>query len=349
MSLKERLIERITLAGPMTVDEFMIACLHDPHDGYYATRPAIGEDGDFITAPMVSQMFGELIGTWAIHVWRQMGSPTPVGLMEVGPGDGTLMSDVLRAARLDPGFQQAIDVWLLEISEPLKQAQAWKLSGARPRWTNRLSDPEGRPLILIANEFLDCLPVRQFVREAEGWAERMVGVRDGELAFGLRPAPSLTLEAPPGAIVERSTTQEAFAGQLAVRLKAAGGAALLIDYGRSGPGFGDTLQALRRHQKVDPLTTAGEADLTVHADFPAVMQEARSAGLGTAITTQGDFLRALGVVERAQALADAWPQKAQVIERQLERLIGPDEMGELFKVCCLYYPPTLAPPGFEEP
>jgi SAM-dependent MidA family methyltransferase len=350
MSLKDRLIERITLEGPMTVAEFMHACLHDPLDGYYAARPALGEAGDFITAPLISQMFGELIGVWAIHVWRALGAPERFRLIEAGPGDGTLMSDVLRAARLDAAFEKAIDLWLVETSEPLRQLQAWRLSGARPRWTDRLSEvPAHAPTILIANELLDCLPVRQYLREADGWAERMVGVRDGTLAFGLRPAPSQTADAPLGAVLERSPAQEAFAAEVAARLTADGGAALLIDYGRSDPGFGDTLQALRRHRKVDALATAGEADLTVHADFAAVIAEARSVGAQAALTSQGDFLRRLGIVERAQALADAWPQKADSTERQLERLIGPDQMGELFKACCLYYPPSLAPPGFEEP
>jgi SAM-dependent MidA family methyltransferase len=350
MSLTARLIERITLEGPMTVAQFMTACLHDPADGYYATRPALGEHGDFITAPMVSQMFGELIGVWAIHVWRGLGQPPRFRLIEVGPGDGTLMGDVLRAARLDPGFQMAMDVWLVETSEPLKEAQGWKLSGARPRWTDRLSEvPAGVPTILIANELLDCLPARQFVRVAAGWAERMVGSRDGTLVFGLRPAPSETFDGPLGAVLERSPAQEAFAAEVAVRLRTDGGAALLIDYGRADPGFGDTLQALQRHQKVEPLATAGVADLTVHADFPAVTAAARGEGVAVAISTQGDFLRQLGIIERAQTLADAQPDHAPVIERQLTRLIGPDQMGELFKVCCLYYPDTLPIPGFEEP
>jgi SAM-dependent MidA family methyltransferase len=350
MSLRRRLIERITLDGPMTVADYMTACLHDPADGYYATRPQIGEQGDFITAPMVSQMFGELIGVWAIHVWRALGQPPRFRLIEAGPGDGSLMTDILRAARLDPGFQLAMDVWLVETSEPLRQVQTWKLSAVRPRWTDRLSEiPTGVPTILIANELLDCLPVRQFVREAAGWAERMVGVRDGDLVFGLRPAASETLDGPPGSLLERSPAQEAFAAGLALRLKQDTGAALLIDYGRADPGFGDTLQALHHHQKVDPLATPGEADLTVHADFPAVMAQARAQGVTAAITTQGEFLHRLGVVERAQALADSRPDHAPVVERQLERLVAPDQMGELFKACALYYPETLSIPGFEEP
>jgi SAM-dependent MidA family methyltransferase len=176
----------------------------------------------------------------------------------------------------------------------------------------------------------------------------MVGIERGALAFGLRPL-SLDADAPEGSILEKSQAQEAFAAELAERLVADGGAGLLIDYGRGEPGFGDTLQALRRHRPVDPLATAGEADLTVHADFPAVIAAARAQGAATALTTQGDFLRRLGVVERAQTLSDRNPEKAPTIERQLHRLIGPDQMGELFKVCAVFHPQQLPVPGFEEP
>ena len=210
--------------------------------------------------------------------------------------------------------------------------------------------PTGIPTILIANELLDCLSARQFVMTEQGWAERMVGVDDeGRLAWRLTPSPLPGKRvAPVGAVFELAATQEFFGAEVARRLKADGGAALLIDYGRAEPGYGDTLQALSRHRKVDVLATAGQADLTVHADFPAVMAAARAEGVETAIATQGAFLHRLGVVQRAQALAASRPDRAEVLERQLERLVGPDQMGELFKACCLYYPADLAPPGFEE-
>ena len=188
MRLKERLIERIALDGPMTVAEFMQACLHDPADGYYATRPALGEDGDFITAPLISQMFGELIGVWAIHVWRALGSPARFRLIEVGPGDGTLMGDMLRAARLDPSFQLAMDIWLVETSEPLKQVQSWKLSGARPRWTDRLSEvPRGAP-DHPDRQRTARLPARPAVRPDAGRLGRADGRRRGRRP-GLWTAP----------------------------------------------------------------------------------------------------------------------------------------------------------------
>ena len=191
MSLLDRLKAQIAQDGPIGVPEFFTRCLHDPRDGYYATRPALGGleevSGDFITAPLVSQMFGELIGLWVIETWSRMGRPSPFRLVELGPGDGTLMSDLVRAGRLDPAFLAAAEVWLVEVSEPLKAKQAARL-GDGPRWVSRLDEvPGGAPMILVANELLDCLPARQFVRTRTGWAERVIGLgEDGALAFGLR-------------------------------------------------------------------------------------------------------------------------------------------------------------------
>ena len=351
MRLKDRLVAQIRATGPMTVAQYMTACLHDPADGYYATRPALGEDGDFITAPMVSQMFGELIGLWAVETWRGMGAPARVLLVEAGPGTGVLMQDALRAARLDPAFIAAADLWLIETSPVLRAAQHDRLKGAplEPRPAAGLDElPVGAPMILIANELLDCLPARQFVRTAEGWAERMVGLSEaGELAFGLMPAGSApsSLAVPPGAIIEVCEPQVAFAEAVAARLVRDGGAALLIDYGRDRPDAGDTLQALKRHRKVDPLACPGEADLTVHADFPAVLAAARAAGADGAVLRQGDFLRRLGIEQRAAALSRSRPDQASIIARQLARLTEPDQMGNLFKAACLYT--AGAPPGFE--
>jgi SAM-dependent MidA family methyltransferase len=351
MSLKARLVAEIRATGPMTISQYMTACLHDPLDGYYATRPALGEDGDFITAPMISQMFGELIGLWAVETWRGMGAPARVLLVEAGPGTGVLMQDALRAARLDPQFMAAADLWLIETSAPLTAIQRERLAGGplMPNWTAALDGlPASAPVILIANELLDCLPVRQLVRTETGWAEWMVGLDDaGALAFGLAPCDGAApnLDAPPGAVIEISEPQTAFAAALAERLAEDGGAALLIDYGRDRPGFGDTFQALHRHRKVDPLSHPGQADLTVHADFPAVITAARAAGVHTGLLTQGEFLRRLGIEARAEALSHGG--QAGVIARQLARLIDPDQMGHLFKAACLYAggPP---PPGFED-
>lgn len=351
MSLLERLRAEIALTGPLTVAEYMHRCLHDPRDGYYATRPALGAEGDFITAPLVSQMFGELLGLWAVEVWRRMGSPTRILLVEAGPGDGTLMSDMLRAAKVAPGFLKAAEVWLVETSDPLIRSQRGQLADApvSVRWARDLTElPSGDPVILVANELLDCLPANQFVRTERGWGERMVGAADEALEFGLRPiALPETPDAPLGVVYERSPAQEAFGQTVGELIAREGGAALLIDYGRAEPGFGDTLQALKAHEKVDPLARPGEADLTVHADFPSVLAAARGAGVETAILSQGEILRRLGIEHRAAALARLRPDRADVIARQLDRLVGPDQMGELFKAACIHSP-GLTPPGFEE-
>ncbi|HEX4199499.1 MAG TPA: SAM-dependent methyltransferase [Caulobacteraceae bacterium] len=352
MSLLERLKSEIAAAGPIGVADYMMRCLHDPRCGYYAARPAIGETGDFITAPMVSQMFGELIGLWAVETWRRLGAPARVLLAEAGPGTGTLMADALRAARLAPDFLAAAELWLIETSEPLTCSQKAALADAplARHWIAGLADlPDDAPVILVANELLDCLAADQLVRTGTGWAERRVGLdHNGELTFGLAPlgdGPG-AIEAPVGAVLELSPAQQAFGAQAGERVARQGGAVLLIDYGRAEPGFGDTLQALRRHEKVDPLACPGEADLTMHADFPAVLAAARAAGASTALLTQGEFLRRLGIEQRAAALARARPDQAARLGRQLERLIGDDQMGLLFKAACIHSA-GLAPPGFE--
>jgi len=348
VSLKDRLRAEIAESGPIGVDVFMARCLHDPLDGYYATRPAIGEAGDFITAPMVSQMFGELIGLWLAQAWMDAGAPSRALLVEAGPGDGTLMSDILRAARVAPGFLDACRLWLIETSTPLRARQAERLDGADPRWALSLAElPDDAPIFLVANELLDCLPARQFQRTEGGWAERVVGLGPGgALAFGLRPAGGCFPDVPVGAVTERSSAQTAFAAELAGRIARQGGVALLIDYGAEGGAPGDTLQALAGHQKVDPLARPGEADLTAHADFAAVLEAARGAGAHTGLLTQGDFLRRLGVEGRAERLAIVQPDKATAISRQLDRLIGADQMGELFKAAAIWT--GAPPPAFED-
>jgi SAM-dependent MidA family methyltransferase len=222
--------------------------------------------------------------------------------------------------------------------------------GDRPRWAQTLDEvPTQTPLLLVANELLDCLPARQYVRTATGWAEQVVGLDTrGRLAWRRVPAAAPVPDAPEGSIVEVSGQQSALGATLAARIGRDGGAALLIDYGRDRPGFGDTLQALRRHEKVDPLEAPGEADLTVWADFPAVMSAAQAEGVAVAIQTQAEFLARMGVGARAEALVRARPDRAAVVGRQLDRLLGADAMGELFKVCCLH-PQGWAPPGFDSP
>ncbi len=353
MSLEQRLRARIAEEGPLSVADYMNACLHDPADGYYAVRPSIGAEGDFVTAPLVSQMFGELIGLWAVAYWRGLGAPERFRLVEVGPGDGTLMDDILRAARLDPDFLPAAELVLVEPSRPLREVQARRLAGAalEPRWIEDLEAlDDALPIILIANEVLDCLPAHQFVRTEAGWAERRIGLdADGALSFGLVPTPvEIALPARPGDVIEVSPAQAAFGRRLGELIGAAGGAALLIDYGRARPEPGDTLQALRQHEKVDPLEAPGHADLTVWADFPTVLASAMGAGAHvTGVTTQAAFLGALGIDARTEALAAANPASEGILRRQRARLVEPDQMGELFKAAAIFAPRHLVPAGLQ--
>ncbi|MEQ7156429.1 class I SAM-dependent methyltransferase [Brevundimonas aurifodinae] len=355
-SLKARLAREIALTGPMTMADYVTRCLHDPSGGYYATRPDLGEAGDFITAPLISQMFGELIGLWAVEVWHRLGAPERVRLVEIGPGDGTLMADALRAARLAPDFLSATELILIEPSRPLREVQARRLgeTDTPPRWVSSLEAIDrDAPVILIANEVLDCMPARQFVRTETGWTERRVGVSDdGDLMFGLtaisggfvRPM----FEVQPGELIEVSEQQAAFGRDLARLVAETSGAALLIDYGRDRPGPGDTLQALRRHARVDPLDTPGLADVTQWADFPAVLEAAVQAGADvTGCVGQGEFLRRLGIDTRAERLMSARPDAAPAIRRQLDRLTADDQMGALFKAAAIFSPRSLDVPGFE--
>lgn len=356
MSLADRLKRDIAVGGPLTVADFMRRCLHDPQDGYYATRPALGAQGDFITAPLVSQMFGELLGLWVVETWLRLGSPADARFVEMGPGDGALMADALRAVRLAKGFLDAAEVVLVETSGPLAARQRARLEGKAPRlrWISSLSElGPGGPVLLVANELLDCLPARQFVRTARGWAERVVGLDgNGELAFGHAPClppPGAPDDLPAGLVWEVSPAQSALGAELAALVARDGGAALLIDYGRDRPEPGDTLQALQAHRKVDPLDRPGEADLTVWADFPSVLAAAHEAGAAvTPILPQGLFLMRLGIAQRAEALARARPDLAPVVGRQLARLTDPDQMGSAFKVCAIAPPNGPALPGFEE-
>jgi len=354
-ALLDEIRELIALEGPIPVERYMALCLSHPRHGYYLTRDPLGADGDFTTAPEISQMFGELIGLWAAEVWRSMGAPARLVLVELGPGRGTLMSDALRAARVLPAFLAAVEVHLVETSPALRARQEAMLRAAgRPvRWHERLETVPPGPAIVIANEFFDALPIRQFVRAGDGWRERLVGLdAGGRLAFGLAgaPSPAIDVPAPEGAVLEWPAIGIEIAGALAERLAAQGGAALVVDYGRAGPAFGDTLQAVRRHAFADPLDAPGEADLTAHVDFARLASAAEARGAAShGSIAQGAFLRALGIEARAAALARrAGPDQAQAIQAALARLTGSaqNQMGELFKAVALTHPHLSPPPGF---
>ncbi len=345
MSLRERLIAEIVERGPIRVSDYMDRCLHDPADGYYARRPDLGSQGDFITAPLVSQIFGEMLGLWAITIWDGLGRPARFRLVELGPGDGTMMSDVLRAGRAAPTFLAAAEVWLVETSTPLQAKQAARLAGTGVNWAKNLGEvPTNAPVIILANEFLDCLPIDQWVADAGGLRERCVGVdASGKLAFVSRNANGYSASSG-GVVEERSAALEAFGEGIGELLAGTPGAGLFIDYGRDRKGPGDTLQALRGHQKESPLASPGHADLTAHVDFPAFMAAAKRGGADIApLLTQAEFLRRMGIEVRASALARTNPAKSDLITRQLERLTSAAQMGELFKVARVYSP-LLAPP-----
>jgi NADH dehydrogenase [ubiquinone] 1 alpha subcomplex assembly factor 7 len=349
--LLAELIRRIALDGPMTVANYMALCLGHPQHGYYMSRDPLGTAGDFTTAPEISQMFGELLGLWAAEVWQLMGRPQPLHLIELGPGRGTLMADALRVTRNIEGF--APHVHLVETSPVLRDAQRVKLANVAPQWHETLETVPMGASIILGNEFLDALPIRQFIRSDQGWHERLIGLSEsGKLMFGLSGSVAeVRIEAPAGSVLEISPAQEfLIADQIAPRLLAAPGAALFIDYGSTAQGYADTLQAVLRHQKIAPLQAPGESDLTAHVPFPALAETARRAGLAVhGPVRQREFLAALGLPFRAQALHDrANDASARAdIGAAFDRLTDdcPTGMGALFKVLGLSSPGLGDLPG----
>ncbi|MFA5120910.1 class I SAM-dependent methyltransferase [Zavarzinia sp.] len=351
--LGRSLAERIALAGPLPVSIVMEEALAHHAHGYYMTREPFGAAGDFVTAPEISQMFGELVGLWLAAVWDSIGRPARVVLAELGPGRGTLMADALRALAKVPGFPLAGPVHLVETSERLRAIQAATVK-APVRHHDRLAGlPDDAPLLLVANEFFDALPIRQFVWTGRGFHERMVGLDDaGALIFGLAPEPAAGLPAhvppTPGDVLEWSPAGVAVASELGARLAAQGGAALAIDYGAAHRGFSDTLQAVARHAYADVLTTLGEADLTAHVNFAHLAAAATAAGARAyGPIGQGELLARLGIGQRAARLAAANPAAAPSIEAALRRLTADDQMGSLFKALALCAPGVPLPPAFE--
>ena len=347
--LEETLCARIARVGPITLAEYMTEALYHPDHGYYTTGQPLGRD--FTTAPEISQMFGELVGLALAQAWLDQGAPRNAVLAEIGPGRGTLMADALRATRGVPGFHDAVRVHLVEVSPSLRAEQARRVPGAT--FHDHLSDLPEAPLFLVANELFDALPLRQFLRDGDGWRERMVGLVDGALGFALGPRTRLAALEPrladtgDGDAVTLCPAAEALAEEIARRVGSHGGAALLIDYGDDRP-RGDTVQALRAGQKVDPLDGPGTADLTAHVDFEALRTAARPHAAVSRTTPQGVWLERLGITPRAQALARGLTGAA--LETHVaahRRLTHPQEMGTLFKVMGLK--PASAPdlPGLE--
>lgn len=345
MTLTRRLKSLIEAEGPLPVSTFMQLCLHDPQFGYYATRPGLGRD--FRTAPETSQVFGELLGLWAALEWRVMGAAARFNLVEAGPGRGTLMADALRATRPVAGFHEAAGIVLVEASAALREVQTHRLAPHAVAHVDTLADVPDGPVIILANEFLDCFPARQFVRDGEAWRERVVGLGEaGDLVFGLAAD-----RRPQG---EEQTSGDAVEVQPGLSLivdalseRTAPFRALFIDYGPAGAAPGDTLRAFRNGEQVDPLAAPGECDLTVDVDFSRLARLAHAAGLAVAgPTPQGMFLGTLGVEARMHRLIAQNPTRASDIHRAVAELVEPDKMGLRFKAMCLSSPGLPPPAGF---
>lgn len=338
---------QIQATGAMPVGEFMRHCV----TGYYAGRDPFGREGDFITAPEISQMFGEMLGLWSAIAWQMMGAPEKVLLVELGPGRGTLMSDLLRAAGAMPDFLAAVRVHMVETSPVLRELQRESLAGTEAVWHEDLAELPDGPAIILANEFFDALPIEQYVYRADGWHERMVTCRD---AFAFTDGPAVSErrmaelgapEARSGEVFEVNPDARRLAQLLGQRFAAQPGVLLAIDYGYDQSAVGDTLQAVRGHQPVPALQTPGEADLTAHVDFAALIRAAEPAN-ASPIVGQGSFLRRLGIELRAERLAAAHPDKADDLLSGCHRLINPNGMGTLFKVLALSSPNLSELPGF---
>jgi NADH dehydrogenase [ubiquinone] 1 alpha subcomplex assembly factor 7 len=338
----------------------MAMALYDPELGYYATRRPIGAGADFITAPEISQIFGELVGIWCALMWERIGHPDPVILAELGPGTGVLAADVRRAVAASPGFQRAHRLHLVEVSPILRAIQQQRLGTDAAVWLSRIEDVPDGPLLLVANEFLDALPIRQLVRRTHGWAERVVALdlEDRLVLVDGAENPALSQLVPaalrsasrPGEIFEACPSASALAAALGAWLKRWPGAALFVDYGRSHSTAGASLRAFSGHRAADPLEAPGHADLTADVDFAAFAEAAGAAGADTyGPVPQGVFLQRLGAAGRLAALsARASPEQCEQLESGLRRLLDPEQMGTLFKVMALISPGLPAPPGFND-
>ena len=358
--LGEILAKRIRLVGPMTVAEFMAEAVNHPQHGYYKQGDVFGLAGDFITSPEISQMFGELIGAWCADCWDKMGRPGRVVLVEIGPGRGTLMADLLRSMRAVSGFHPAIDLHLVETSPALREMQKASVEkaapGLMPRWHDSFEDVPDGPLLQVSNEFFDALPIHQFEQRGGRWHERVVTLNESDdgFAFALRaPGPAFALASPPvpapeGTVLEVCPAAISVASAIARRLVAFGGAALNFDYAIGEGGVGDSLQAVRRHGKHGVLEDPGLADLSAHVDFAAIARAAREVGAAVyGPMAQGELLECLGIHARAEALRKhANSAQAADIAAATERLLDLQQMGTLFKALAMTAPDFPAPAGF---
>jgi SAM-dependent MidA family methyltransferase len=357
--LEAEIKKLIASSGPMPVWRYMELCLTHPRYGYYVSRDPLGREGDFTTAPEVSQMFGELLGLWAASVWRAMDSPPELRLIELGPGRGTMMADALRALRVLPPLYQALSIHLVEINPVLREKQKATLSGVRNIvWHEHIDEIPPGPSVILANEYFDVLPVHQVVKRETGWHERMIEVdAGGNLAFGASAEPMPRFEvllpplvraAPVGAVFEWRPDAEIM--KIATRVRDDGGAALIIDYGHLRSDAGDTFQAIARHSFADPLKNSGQADVTAHVDFQALARAAEDLGARVhGPVSQGEFLKILGIEQRAATLmAKTTPEVSEDISGALKRLTegGRGGMGSMFKVLAISDPALTVLAGF---
>jgi NADH dehydrogenase [ubiquinone] 1 alpha subcomplex assembly factor 7 len=366
------LCELIAREGPMTLERYMDLALQHPEHGYYRNRDPLGKEGDFITAPEVSQVFGELLGLWCADVWHQMGKPDPFMLLELGPGRGTMMQDALRATAKIAGFHEAMRLHLLECNAELRRQQQERLAAHKPVHLDDLSQLPPLPMIALANEFFDTMPIRQFVKTKDGWRERLVDVQDGALTFGegevavnvletienvmqdvrVSPANVVRLHGEPDGelqpVYEISPLSLYFAQRLSAHVVRHGGAGLIVDYGYTAPPGTETLQAVKRHHFVGVFESPGETDLTAYVDFSALRLIAGHEGARVAgPVVQGEFLRSLGAELRAMQLKhNAAPEQTKSIDEALSRLIDPAQMGQMFKAMAVCSPQLREVAGF---
>jgi len=357
--LTEIIQKKIQTSGPITIAEFMDIALMHPKFGYYQSPDVFGLKGDFITAPEISQMFGELIGLWCVDSWSKMGAPSQFMLVEFGPGRGTLMSDALRSAALVPEFLNAAEIYLVESSQALTSLQKQNLKNHNITWCQNIDElPSDRPAIFIGNEFLDALPIQQFEFNAEGWQERKVGLDGDTFVLELHPiAEELALNhitgngiCDFGSVYERSIAAEDVIRTLSDHLTQFGGCALFIDYGPENSAFGDSFQSVKNHLFANPLQNPGTQDLTAHVNFEALVDTAKTAGcIAPKIATQGRFLERLGIEARTLSLSrSANDSQKQKLTEDLKRLVSGSEMGTLFKAMCFHAKMTETPAGFSE-
>jgi SAM-dependent MidA family methyltransferase len=347
------IVKKIEAEGPISVADYMALALGHPEHGYYRKQDPLGLRGDFITAPEISQIFGEMIGVWCAQVWRQMGEG-PISLVELGPGRGTLMNDLLRATKTVIGFHESITIHMVETSPVLANAQYMLLRNEHPRieWLDSIDEVPQQKMLLVANEFFDALPIKQFVMTAEGMCERKVNYNEPEGFHFVLGSPGLQLAKsgtpiPLGTVMEQSPASRAVMRSIAQRLRDDGGAALLIDYGYWGDAHHDTLQAVKAHNFHSVLRDPGEADITAHVDFTSLGSVARDHGLHPMpLLTQGEFLNRMGAQLRAEMLMQrAEGEQKERIKHGLDRLVSPQAMGELFKVLAVGSTPAELP-GF---